>query len=206
MNKSLIRKIDDFTTDIEEKTVKTKRKARKAISSWKFVSMSIIIGAGIALGALFATFMRISAWYDVNKVSFQAPLVIRPAVIVSAREVTVATSSGKTQAKADFEPFLPIINEAYRKIRFMESTAGMNGKDQTATHNYCQSIGQVNEIGYLVDGNRKFCFKDYGEQFLTFRRWFEKRLPTMTIDEALCLWNTGTKQPMCSYSTKYNGI
>lgn len=206
MNKTVIKKIEIEGEKIENSLKKLKRNTKKRIFSLKTVLFCVLIGIVLSLIMLFVAFVKLSQWYDNNRVVFQQPVIIRPPVVVEARNREVATTSAKIESKPITESYLPIINELYRKIRFIESTAGMNNKDQTATHNYCQSIGEVNEIGYLVDGNRKFCFKDYGEQWDTFKKWWEKRLPNNSVDELLSLWNTGKIQPMSTYSIKYHSL
>jgi hypothetical protein len=201
MNKITTKKIIGLTDQAEQNVKMTKRKMKR-LFNWRVKFSACIVGGIVSAGLLFYGFYNVSKWYDAYRVLFQNPVIVRSPVLVEARQV--ATSSAKTQARAEIEPFLPIINEAYRKVRTLESGAG-NGRT-IGTHTYCQSIGEVNEIGYLVDGNRKFCFTDYGEQFLTFKKWFQKRLPDMSLDEALCLWNTGTRQPMCTYSQKYHSL
>jgi len=82
----------------------------------------------------------------------------------------------------------------------LESEIGFN-QDITSTHIYCESIGKVNQIGYLVEGNGKFCFKNEEDQRNTFTKWFNKRLDAkMTYAEAVCFYQTGLRQPQCRRS------
>lgn len=200
--KLLERKIDKA----EIQAYKVKRKARRALLSWKTKAMAVFIGILLASITLFVAFYNMSQWYDKNKVTFQTPVQIRPPVLVEAREVQVATKGATLAQNVIVESNLPIINDLYRKIRFVESGAGMNKSDMLDLHNYCQSIGQTNEIGYILEKGKKYCFIDYGEQWLTFKNWFTKRLATMTVQEAECVYNLGVKQPMCKYSMELDSI
>jgi len=82
----------------------------------------------------------------------------------------------------------------YQLVRRYESNNGTMGLAVT-----CSKIGKINEVGYLpVKG---FCFDSESDQEITVMRWFQKKLNNgWTIEEALCQYNTGKKQPSCAYS------
>lgn len=73
-----------------------------------------------------------------------------------------------------------------------------NGTAPTGHHTYCESIGKTNKYGY---GNRqKFCFDNEEIAQLTVHNWFVKRLDSgMSLDAALCYYNTGNKIDSCGY-------
>lgn len=86
----------------------------------------------------------------------------------------------------------------YELTRYYESHLGQDKSDMTATHIYCSTNGKINEIGYFPDGNRKFCFESYYDQYDTFKKWFIKNMKSgLTINETICKYVTGTVQPQC---------
>jgi len=189
------------TDKLEKGTEMLKKRLKRQRFGIKWAVVAILIGVGLSTAILGLFFYNVSKWYDTNRVTFQEPVIIRPPVLITKREikpsVIVITPEPKDERTAE-------INEIYRKIRYIESGAGMGKGD--GVHAYCQNSGQVNEVGYLLNGKRTFCFADYGEQWETVRNWFTKRLATMSLDEALCVWNTGTKQPQCLYSQKFHSL
>jgi len=99
---------------------------------------------------------------------------------------------------------MALVERIYQVTRYLESEIGFN-QDLSSTHVYCESIGKVNQIGYLVEGNKKFCFKDEKDQRDTFTKWFNKRLDAgMSYAEAVCLYNNGRREPMCRRSIDLN--
>lgn len=191
---------------VEAVAYKKKREVRRVVRSWKAKVLAVLIGVGLFIACLLIAFYNISQWYDKNKVTFQTPVQIRPAVLIEARKEQVATSSAIVQSMPITDQYLPILNELYRKIRWNESNAGMSKKDMLDLHNYCQSVGKVNELGWIPKKGEKFCFADYEEQWKTFKGVFESRLKVMTVNEALCVHNTGIKQPMCLFSMEIDKI
>jgi len=206
MNKITTEKVIKTTGEAEQIMRRAKRRAKR-LFGWKVISLTIILVAFLCAGVVFYGFMQISAWYDVNKVSFQNPLILRFPVVVSLRNVSTVRKSTRVASTVIVEPFLPIVNEAYRKVRVLESNAGMSRKDLLDLHNYCQSIGKVNEIGWRPFGSvKRFCFDSYAEEYAQFKKTFIERLEVMTLDEALCIHNTGKKQPMCKYSVEFHNL
>lgn len=85
----------------------------------------------------------------------------------------------------------------YQETRRLESNVG---KDKTigATHNYCKSIGKVNEIGYFLGGNKKYCFENEQAQHDEFIAWMYRQMEKgITVNQAMCLYVTGKPQPLC---------
>lgn len=201
----------EVTMDKAEATAyKAKRGVRRIVRHWKAKVLAVLLGVSLSLLMLFVAFYNMSQWYDKNKVEFQTPVIIRDLIVISERKTQLATSSAIIEIKPITDQYLPILNELYRKIEFKESNNGMNRKDPDDLHNYCQRIGKVNNIGWRPSENIRlhinFCFADYGEQWATFKEVFAERLKTMTINEAVCLHNTGKKQPMCNYSMELDTV
>lgn len=202
MNK--IHKMEVQMNKAEAKAYQAKRKVRKVISSWKTKMFAVSLGVTGALVLMYVCFYNVSNWYDTHRVKFYTPIVLQPMVKIEERKV--ATQSAIVQIKPITDPNLAILNELYRKVRWNESNAGMNKKDPNDLHNYCQRIGRVNEIGWIPKKGEMFCFEDEGEQWATFKRVFASRLAVMTVNEALCVHNTGVKQPMCLFSMEIDKV
>ncbi len=212
MNAQINRKTNNVLDRFEGWKHDKQLQIKKTVNSWKFKLLSILIGFGIAMYLVLATFFTIYNWSKVHKIVFKPvftykilipfkdykvieDVIISP--IVETKELSEAdrVASEAIRKQKEREAF---IERLYQATRFLESRVGFDQNDSTATHIYCQSIGKVNEVGYFPEGNRKFCFKDEAEQKLTLTRWFSKRLDGMTAQEALCLYVTGVRQPMCS--------
>lgn len=197
MNSKLLSDVDHETTKIEKKM----KRARKAIGSLRVRIAIVLIAMGVVGGLTYMAFLRAAEWFDTHKVVRQTMITIRAPFIIQSR--LISPIAPKAEPTVD-QVKLGLI---YIKIRYIESRAGMNRNDLTATHVYCQALGKVNEVGYFPESNRHYCFADESEQELTLKRWFTKRLQNgYTEDEALCEYNTGTRQPMCKYSIELNNL
>ena len=185
-----------------EKIGATKKKARKVVRGWKFRLFAILIGFSLVGAVCFSAFYNASKWYDQHQVNFHSPIEIKFFPII---KITKRTNNARlSQNNAKFEVSTPLwddqefLTNIYELTRRFESNYGRDTNDPTATHSYCQSINKINEIGYLVDSNRQFCFKSYYEQETTFKKWFAKRLKEgLTPVGAICLYTTGKVQVQC---------
>jgi len=193
----------------ERKANKAKKEIHKKVSSFKAKLTVAGLGVSLAIVLLLYGFVTISNWYAAHKVEFykikMSQFVNNLVVItkieepkkVDVKKLTnaelISASADKIRKEKEREAF---IERLYQATRFLESRVGFD-KTVDATHTYCQNIGQVNEVGYFPEGNRHFCFSNEAEQRLTLTRWFSKRLDGMTANEALCLYVTGIRQPMC---------
>lgn len=191
-------------TKVERKFGKVKKDIHRKVTSFKAIMTAILIGLLMAVAMLLYSFYVISNWYAQHKVSFRDMILVQNPVVITKieepKKVEIKKLSNaelvaadKIRKEKEREAF---IERLYQATRFLESRVGFDAT-VGATHKYCQGIGQVNEVGYFPDGNRHFCFSDEAEQRLTLTRWFSKRLDVMTAQEALCLYVTGIRQPMC---------
>lgn len=206
MKKTMNKQMNDWTTKYEI----WKARKLKFFKSWKFTALCILLGFGLAVAMIWSAFMAVYNWTESHKLvykpfftyKFMIPfkdykVVVDRVMTPIAEDKTIKLSeveilaSDKVKKEKEREAF---IERLYQATRFLESRVGF---DLNGTSGYCQSIGMVNEVGYFPEGNRKFCFKDEDEQKLTLIRWFTKRLDSMTVQEALCLYVTGTRQPTC---------
>lgn|GEM_PF-3963421 len=191
-------------TKVERKIGKVKKDIHRKVTSFKAIMTAILIGLSLAAAMLIYSFYVISNWYAQHKVSFRDMVLVQNPVVITKieepKKVEVKklsqvdlVAADKIRKQKEREAF---IERLYQATRFLESRVGFDAT-ANATHKYCQNIGEVNEVGYFPEGNRHFCFSDEAEQRLTLTRWFSKRLDGMTAQEALCLYVTGTRQPMC---------
>ena len=191
-----------------EKSIKgIKTKVRKTYKSWRLrlILIGVLLAIILSLFILYVT----NLWFNEHTFVFKAPVLIKvqQPIAIEKRFIEPVTdplkqptakeliASEVVRKQKEREAF---IERLYQATRFLESRVGFDTGDSTATHTYCQSIGKVNEVGYFPEGNRHFCFDDEAEQRLTLTRWFSKKLDGMTVQEALCLYVTGTRQPTCS--------
>ncbi len=186
-----LKQTERTATKIEKKVKKT----MKVVRFW-LVIVAILTGASLAI----LTLMRINAWFNDHKFVFRSPVEFFQPISIVKREIAspVATSGQIDEDKV-------LLGEIYVKVRYLESRAGMDKSDITATHIYCQTQGLTNEVGYHVNGDKHFCFKDEAEQEKTIKRWFSKRLFTEKMDlaTALCFYNLGRKEVNCKYYQSY---
>src|SRR3990167_4054262 len=209
MNYKLIKQLESNTHPIQKEAKKAEQSIKR--NMWKLKLLSILLGMGLAFALSWYLFRGITAWYDEHKVTFPKPveITLKFPIKIETRYVS-PIKEGKRKEEAVKEQILisqqraTLVERIYQITRYLESEVGFN-QDVTSTHLYCESIGKVNQIGYLVEGNGKFCFKDEKDQRDTFTKWFNKRLDAgMSYAEAVCLYNNGRREPMCRRSIDLN--
>jgi len=205
MNYKLIKQLESNTHPIQKEAKKAKQSIKR--NMWKLKLLSILLGMGLAFALFWYLFRQVSEWYDEHKVTFPKPIEVTLKFPIKIEErYHLPIKEGKAlridtqeQISASLKRDATI-ERIYQYTRFLESRFGF---DQTfeATHTYCANLNQVNQIGYFPNGNRKFCFKDEAKQKLTFIRWLTKRINEgYTMNEALCYFVTGLRQPQCKRS------
>ena len=205
MNTQLIKSIEQNKTPVQKLARRLKKNA------WKFKLAAILTVFIFALALFWYVFKGITTWYDEHKVTFPKPVEITLRYPIKIEErYHLPIKGGKASKIASSEDILisqqraTMVERIYQVTRYLESEVGFN-QDVTSTHLYCESIGKVNQIGYLVEGNGKFCFKDEKDQRDTFTKWFNKRLDAgMTNAEAVCFYKNGRREPMCRRSIDLN--
>lgn len=63
-----------------------------------------------------------------------------------------------------------------------------------------------NGYGYGVYGDKMTCFNSPREARNAVREWFTEKLKVMPLNNALCLYQSGTASDSCPYLDKYNLI
>ena len=150
-----------------------------------------IIAGIVVAGWTFAV-----AWFFSNYF-LQVPITVKFRCFACKR-YTEPVKVKKPQTKAPVSKLAvsnddPRVPEIIAKIHILESNNGTKGLGLE-----CRNKGLVNDVGYLPTPG--FCFQSEEEELLTLNRWFNKRLKTMDLVSALCLYNLGTPNLVnCKY-------
>ena len=85
------------------------------------------------------------------------------------------------------------------KIYILESSGGK--------YDSCVDNGLgVNGFGYGIYEDKMTCFKSSQEARNAVLGWFKGKLGTMTPEQAICLYQSGTASNSCEYLSKYNEL
>lgn len=208
INRGVLKQLNGF----EDSKREVEKKVKKTVSSWKFKLASVFVGVGMASTLIVGAFFTVYQWTEEHKLVYKPFLTYKFMIpfkdydVVVARFVTpvVEKLPEKTQEQVvkevkDKERSM-LVERIYQYVRFLESEIGFNTRPD-ATHVYCQSIGKINEIGYFPGGNKKYCFSTEEKQFEGFMFEYNDRMKKgYTLNEFLCEWVSGKKQPMCQRS------
>lgn len=85
------------------------------------------------------------------------------------------------------------------KIHILESSQGK--------HNFpkCKSKGLFNEYGFGTYGKNYKCFQK-GMDREAVKDWFEDKLETKSVSQAVCLYNEGANKKDCPYYRDFLSI
>lgn len=119
--------------------------------------------------------------------AFHEPVIIHKAVASTTASVVISMP----------ESIVPAIdiNQVVYTVYGLESSYGKNDS--------CKRQGKVNGYGYGVYGGKVACYATHGEVTRIVEQWFEKRLKTMSLSQALCLYNRGQRMNDCAYYQNY---
>jgi len=76
------------------------------------------------------------------------------------------------------------LSEIVRRIIILESSAGRNNFSR------CESIGKYNRSGYGIHGGKWICFDTKEEEEKAIGKWFENKMQSMTLEQALKVYNS----------------
>jgi len=157
--------------------------------------------------ALFIAFY-LWGWFNANySTRFQAPVVIELRNKKEALPVKNKTSEVKpiieVEAKQPETDLDIIAKQKHASILYkvyqLESSSGKN--------DLCKDKNKFNGYGYGQNSFVWNCFDSFEEVTIKVNNWFDKYLTKgYTLEESLCFYNTGIRQPMCNYSIQYNSI
>lgn len=199
MKKSTLFNVDEATTALEKSF---KLNTKKVHKSYKKNIIIMTLGFALIWGWSY------SVYSFTENYKIQSPVILKFQPLVIRRDGKVLKPIEKPVKSQNIVPVVEAkevgqkkykTEEIFNAIWMLEST---KGKALQGHHIYCRSIGKWNEIGY---GNRQqLCFKDIEEAKLTIENWFKKRgAEGMDLATALCYYNTGYKQPNCTYYQDY---
>lgn len=194
------------TDTLDTVRIKGKRKARKMASSIKFKVLCILIGFMLSFTVALVTFYKVSAWYDTHTIRFHAPIELKfyPIFEVKPR-VYMETTKTKTQLTPKIKPqseIMIVMSEPHGEILWnvyqLETERGKT--------DYCRNNG----LGYGGFGVKYageiICYETFQKAADRAEYWLSKLNPDRDLATALCQWNTGTPQPMCTYFMNYNKL
>ena len=182
-------------------TTEIERKAKKIGKKVRFYGLigCILLGFGLA----FYLFMKVSQFYDENRVLFQSPIIIKLQAPVRiekrAKEVKKQASmpskivlnseKATTLPKSEFEI---VNNSKYGQIMWkiyqMETQRG-------ETDN-CRLRGAgFGGFGVKSDPKTVVCYESFEKAVERANYWFGLLNPEKNLVDALCSWNRGTAPP-----------
>lgn len=212
MNAKITKEVIEKTNKFESWEKTKKKEVKKIISSWKFKVVFVLIGLIVAIIALWLSFYAIYSWTESNKIvtkpiityKIQIPFkdykVVVPRIISPVIEKMPEKTQDEIVREIKIKEKEMLAERLYQYVRYLESEIGFNTRPD-ATHVYCQSIGKINEIGYFPGRNKKYCFSTEAKQEEGFMFEYNDRMKKgYTINEFLCEWVNGRREPMCKRS------
>jgi len=186
--------------EMERKTDKIERKVKKIGRKIRFYATigAVLLGIGLS----FYVFMKVSSWYDENKVIFQYPVLIKfqTPVKIEKRTKEVKKQASTTPklndkvveatpvAKTEFEV---VNNSKYGQIMWkiyqLETQRGKTDNCRLTGAGY-GGFGVMNDKGVA-------CYSTFELAVERANYWFGLLKPENNLVDALCSWNLGTKPP-----------
>ena len=120
-------------------------------------------------------------------------LMIALSIVSDSHAKTAIYKDTRSSSKQDD------IETIVSKIHILESSQGK--------HNFpkCRSKGLFNEYGFGTYGKNYKCFQK-GKDREAVKDWFEDKLETKSISQAVCLYNEGASKKDCPYYRDYLSI
>lgn len=188
----------------------------------------------IAIGYALAMCVTITAknFFENKKFVFQSPIRVtfhRPVTVIDYNKilspVSMPSVTDAIAPRNDFQTkvvstptptpkkrsFIPQVEaeeieilhtDIYDKVSMLESGRGTN---LSGKHGKCVAQGKTNSIGYAP--HLGYCFDSKTDEMIALGKWFQKRFDEgLTLDQALCYWNTGHKLSECAYSINFYSL
>lgn len=158
----------------------------------------VIASAVIAvIAVIIIAIIVISNWFNKHELTFRDP-IISPIVITKRLTPSEIASEVKTdlalsdKREADLSK---VVNGVYG----LESTYGKNDD--------CTKQNKFNGYGFHINSREHICYGSREEVKTLVIAWFNDKLNSgMSIDQALCFYNTGKHLDSCVYSSNYHLI
>jgi len=123
----------------------------------------------------------------------QAPKVYLD--LMSSEKIIVVNEVHAQEVKEQPKEEGTDIDEIVKNVYQLESSSGKNDS--------CRAKGLYNGYGYGWYNGKKPCYASHEEVTALVKEWFNDKLKDLTVEEALCVYNTGGKDK-CEYLGKYN--
>ena len=120
-------------------------------------------------------------------------LMVTLSIVSSSHAKTASYKDKESSNKKDN------VDTIVSKIHILESSQGK--------HNFpkCKSKGLFNEYGFGTYGKNFKCFQK-GMDREAVKDWFEEKLETKSVSQAVCLYNEGSTKKDCPYYREYLSI
>ena len=120
-------------------------------------------------------------------------LMITLSIVSSGQAKSANYKNTKSSNKTDD------IETIVSKIHILESSRGKRNFPK------CKSKGLFNEYGFGTYGKNYKCFQK-GMDREAVKDWFEDKLETKSVSQAVCLYNEGASKKDCRYYRDYLSI
>lgn len=185
----------------------------KLTNEQKVFGISALITAAMVLSIVML--IKINEFFDTYRFRFQSPVIIQAPMWIEKRPVisgidVEATASATPTAIPTQKEQVKLVQPVYAqepthekiirgktngdivwKVFRLESSAGANDG--------CKRQGKFNGFGYRQNSKEWVCYDTFEEVAHYVSVLFEERMQQMSLAEALCLYNTGTKSKDCKY-------
>ena len=194
MNRTTLHKIDATTTKIENKVGSIRRKIKRSRIGLYAVIFSLALGIGLSLWLITA----FNSWSVKHEIIWQIPL--RTPVYI--REVKPVIK--EVQVTPTPTPIPLTDREVIDKTKHAEVLWKIYGLEST----YGKNDGcRINGNGYagfgVMSEGKVICYPTFQKAVERAEYWLVKNGVDKDLASALCVWNTGVKQPNCKYYQDY---
>lgn len=181
---------------------------------WAFSGAAVF-----AMILMFWAVYSINAFFETYRFRFQTPVIIQTPMWIERRGEILkeATSSAQVAptptptTKPQVHIVQPVLaderptdkqiimgkanGDILWKVYILESTRGKNDS--------CKDKGKFNGFGYGQSTKVWNCFDTFEEVAHKVSVWFDDKMATLSLEEALCYYNEGVVKKGCPYYQKY---
>lgn len=201
---------------------KPKKVAKKARFSLKQKFFGMMILGTLAIELIMLGGIRLARgvnnFFEVHYLAFHKIVEVKtswPVSVEKKEEIVVyvpvegnIAASGTNLTQEQKEEI--VANSDYPKviagIWMLETTQGRGGNDNDPTNHQsnCEKVGASNEFGY--DPHGKTCFGSFQESVEYVNKWVDEHLGKLSLNQALCTYNTGRATDTCAYAQNYMAL
>lgn len=189
--------------------------SQRAVAIWTALSV-------IGISVLFSILYAINSFFETYRFRFQTPIIVQAPMWIERRiaaiepvEASPSATPKTTPAPTAKPEQSSIIQAVYAMDKPSDKTIIMgktNGdivwkvyglESSWGKNDGCKDNGKFNGFGYGQNTKVWNCFETFEEVAHKVSVWFETKMQTMSLSEALCLYNTGVQTKTCGYYQKY---